>query len=902
MPLTARLYSTQQRPDEPPLPETPFEEDSLSPLYGPGKRINTVENSTVDDHRGTQSSNEGETTIKAPSPDMPAVDKIAFDRDEIQFDDEMLTDEAFFTDEMPSSDMTGSVRETLPVESHARASDVFHTAKKRVPVETLATEKMPSETAFVDDVSIVPALFTAPSAIKTPITPPELPSKFPPSGPLSPELPSTTLSSSSSLNPKASSRTSQKSKKAAFNSISESQPEPNAPEPDTAQNPSTDGSALTLPHLTSSGDARMISITAKPSTHRIAVAKARIMFSKPDTYNLLKSSSLQKGDALATARIAGIQAAKRASELLPLAHPSIDITHVVVDPSLIPPLGKAGGGVSIVARVDCVGRTGAEMEALTSATVAGLAVYDMCKSVDKNMRLEKSRVIYKSGGRSGAWKWDRQARSMVQVSASDHVEFQDQTPSEHGVPHERPVRIEQGSMANPELNRSQVKEAEAMEDRTWSMTKTKRSEIRKERKERRRERREAARREVAMQGKEQESRQTEDPASEDEKRPPSAKLGKPIDGVVMPPAESLDDSNRSPAPETRALSTKARTGIKSKLAFQRTSLREPRTPHEHMFKLRYGSSPPREPKIPREREFIIPSMRTPLRVLGLPTQPETYRETEQSSKTETSREHELVRRVPVELQEWRKFDNSEKPPIKKEYGISQLPELPSKLSPTNRSGSKLLDLTEPAVSNDDASAEEQWGAYASAEDEAKAVQIAGRPNGGRYSISRSAQKRRDAVEAQIGRVLMGEYSWRAHERKKSPRAMKAGLKKRLQSEESDNVNLEGELREIDRVSFHPDRVGAESKVPGETDGDIEANSGGVRSPEKGNILNRLASYGSSLKEGLSAYLKERTLEDNGRPSPEKGAQQSDSNEMATTRRRSGPSNEKENDDGQNKKD
>ena len=188
---------------------------------------------------------------------------------------------------------------------------------------------------------------------------------------------------------------------------------------------STDGIAP-LAHLTSDGEAHMVSIANKKPTSRSATATALLLFSQERTYNSLFSSLLKKGDALAVARVAGIQAAKKTGDLIPLAHPGLSITGVTVrlEPfqgrKLPFPLDEASekdlstfagfrehhGGVLVTATVGCEGKTGVEMEAIISASTAGLTLYDMLKGVDKCMVLTNVRVVKKSGGKSGDWQWD----------------------------------------------------------------------------------------------------------------------------------------------------------------------------------------------------------------------------------------------------------------------------------------------------------------------------------------------------------------------------------------------------------------------------------------------------------------------------------------------------------------
>ena len=150
-----------------------------------------------------------------------------------------------------------------------------------------------------------------------------------------------------------------------------------------------------LPHLSETGDARMVDVSAKAVTARTATAAGKVRLS-PDAVAALRSGSLPKGDALAVARIAGIQAAKKTPDLIPLCHPlaisGVDVGVEVTD-----------DGVEIVATVKTTDRTGVEMEALTAVSVAGLAVVDMVKAVDRAAVISDIRVLTKSGGRRGDW-------------------------------------------------------------------------------------------------------------------------------------------------------------------------------------------------------------------------------------------------------------------------------------------------------------------------------------------------------------------------------------------------------------------------------------------------------------------------------------------------------------------
>jgi cyclic pyranopterin monophosphate synthase len=150
-----------------------------------------------------------------------------------------------------------------------------------------------------------------------------------------------------------------------------------------------------LSHLDDQGAARMVDVSAKPETERAATAGCRVVLA-PETLELLAAGDLPKGDALAVARVAGIMGAKRTPELIPLCHP-LPITGVEVD------LHPEDGAVRITATVRTTGRTGVEMEALTAAATAALALYDMVKGVQRDVRVEDLRLLAKRGGRSGDW-------------------------------------------------------------------------------------------------------------------------------------------------------------------------------------------------------------------------------------------------------------------------------------------------------------------------------------------------------------------------------------------------------------------------------------------------------------------------------------------------------------------
>jgi cyclic pyranopterin phosphate synthase len=148
-------------------------------------------------------------------------------------------------------------------------------------------------------------------------------------------------------------------------------------------------------HFDAAGNAAMVDVSDKAVTARTATARARVVMA-PETLAMIVEGTAKKGDVLGVARLAGIMGAKRTSDLIPLCHP-LPITSVKVD--LSPDI--AGSAVEIEATVKTTGQTGVEMEALTAASVAALTVYDMCKAVDRGMRVEGLRVTHKAGGKSG---------------------------------------------------------------------------------------------------------------------------------------------------------------------------------------------------------------------------------------------------------------------------------------------------------------------------------------------------------------------------------------------------------------------------------------------------------------------------------------------------------------------
>ena len=153
-----------------------------------------------------------------------------------------------------------------------------------------------------------------------------------------------------------------------------------------------------LTHLDDEGAARMVDVGAKPESERIAVAEARVRMT-PETAAAVERGDAPKGDVLGTARLAGVQAAKRTSELIPLAHP-LPLTFVDVRGEV----DAAAGTVTLTGEARTVGRTGVELEAMTACAVAALTVYDMVKGVERGVEVERVALLRKSGGRSGEWE------------------------------------------------------------------------------------------------------------------------------------------------------------------------------------------------------------------------------------------------------------------------------------------------------------------------------------------------------------------------------------------------------------------------------------------------------------------------------------------------------------------
>lgn len=153
-----------------------------------------------------------------------------------------------------------------------------------------------------------------------------------------------------------------------------------------------------LTHIDKEGAAHMVDVGSKDITLREAIATATILM-RPDTLHLITTGEHKKGDVLAVARIAGIQAAKRCSELIPLCHPLLlTAIKVTFEPNI------NGNGIDITATAGLQGKTGVEMEALTAVSCAALTIYDMCKAVDRGMEITTIRLLDKKGGKSGHWR------------------------------------------------------------------------------------------------------------------------------------------------------------------------------------------------------------------------------------------------------------------------------------------------------------------------------------------------------------------------------------------------------------------------------------------------------------------------------------------------------------------
>jgi cyclic pyranopterin phosphate synthase len=157
-----------------------------------------------------------------------------------------------------------------------------------------------------------------------------------------------------------------------------------------------------LSHLDDKGHIQMVDVGQKPDTERVAVAKGEVTM-RTETLRLIAEGGAPKGDVLTAAQIAGIMAAKRTPDLIPLCHP-LQLTKVDVEFEI----DEANARIKITATVRCQGKTGVEMEALTAVSVAALTIYDMAKAVEKTMRISNIRLVKKSGGKSGDWRLENE--------------------------------------------------------------------------------------------------------------------------------------------------------------------------------------------------------------------------------------------------------------------------------------------------------------------------------------------------------------------------------------------------------------------------------------------------------------------------------------------------------------
>ena len=181
--------------------------------------------------------------------------------------------------------------------------------------------------------------------------------------------------------------------------------------------------ASRLTHVDRSGRARMVDVGEKPVTQRVAVARGAVRM-LPATAKKIAANAIAKGDVLATARIAGVMAAKRTGELIPLCHPlPLDFVDVRLD------VDARRGVVAIEAEARIAARTGIEMEALTAVSVAALTIYDMCKAVDRGMTIEDVCLVSKSGGRSGDWVRPDQVTSNTDMTQADDERTESARPA-----------------------------------------------------------------------------------------------------------------------------------------------------------------------------------------------------------------------------------------------------------------------------------------------------------------------------------------------------------------------------------------------------------------------------------------------------------------------------------------
>jgi len=161
-----------------------------------------------------------------------------------------------------------------------------------------------------------------------------------------------------------------------------------------------------LTHFSDAGRARMVDVTEKPATHRVAIASG-VLRMRPETLARIRNGSIAKGDVLTVADVGGVMAAKRTADIIPMCHTLVLSGVEVVFSDVLDADREGCIGIKVVITASCVGQTGVEMEAMCAASVALLTIYDMCKAIDRGMRIENIQLEQKSGGRSGVWKREK---------------------------------------------------------------------------------------------------------------------------------------------------------------------------------------------------------------------------------------------------------------------------------------------------------------------------------------------------------------------------------------------------------------------------------------------------------------------------------------------------------------
>jgi len=222
--------------------------------------------------------------------------------------------------------------------------------------------------------------------------------------------------------------------KLSLRTISTTPPKTPPETPSANTSPSTSSPPSNLPHLTATSEIHLISTSAKTITHRQALAIGHVRFSNPDPLRLIREHGLKKGDVLAVARVAGIQAVKNTSTIIPLAHPGVPVEGCLVRVKPVDasqsensddPIGDFGG-VRISVSVETTAKTGVEMEALAGVMGAALTVVDMCKGLDKSCEIGGVKVVGKRGGRSGDWGvWEEKDGDVEEAELEDRKGLED---------------------------------------------------------------------------------------------------------------------------------------------------------------------------------------------------------------------------------------------------------------------------------------------------------------------------------------------------------------------------------------------------------------------------------------------------------------------------------------------